>query len=77
MQSESNGLPVKQHLKLLIGLLAEFCFTVLILAWCAERNAVEILLKSVLSRIIFTTNFGNVMRDLKMLVSYSNFHFGI
>lgn len=68
---------MKQHVKLLIGILAEFYFTVLIWAWCAERNAVEILLKSVLSRIIFTTNFGNVMRGLKMLVSYSDFHFGI
>lgn len=77
MQLGSNVLPMKQHIKFLIGILAEFCFIVLILAWCAERNTVEILLKTVLYKFIFATNFGNVMRDLKTLVSYFNFHFEI
>lgn len=75
MQSGSNILPMKQHINFLIGILAEFWFTVLILAWHAERNTVEILLKTVLCKFIFATNFGNAMRDLKTLVSYFNFHF--
>lgn len=75
MQSGSNILPMKQHINFLIGILAEFCFTVLVLPWHARRNTVEILLKTVVCKFIFTTNFGNVMRDLKVLVSYFNIHF--